>query len=316
MSPATRSEDAAALPAASEQEAAIVRRKLPWWIMLGRDKFATASVAWFVLLLLFVIVGPAFLNEDAVKVDLMARNAPPGISHGWQYIFGADSLGRPLLPRLMVGAQNTLAIAMTSVLLAVLAGAILGMIAGYVGGWIGSIIMRFADVVSAFPSLLLALIVLYILEPHPLNLVIVLAITRISVYLRVTRAEVLEIRERVFVDAARALGGDNAHILRWHIAPLVIPTLVTIVTVDFAAVMLIESALSFLGIGVQPPEITWGLMVAQGKNYLASAWWLAFVPGFVIMITALAANLISSWQRTLTDPAQRWRLERASDVMT
>lgn len=308
------SQDAQVLSAAAEQEAATVRRKLPWWVMLGRDKFAAASVAWFVILLLFIAIGPAFLNEQATHVDLTARNAPPGFSHGWQYVFGADSLGRPLMSRLMVGARNTLTIAATSVLLAVVTGAVLGMIAGYLGGWIGTVIMRFADVVSAFPSLLLALIVLYILEPHPLNLIIVLAITRISVYLRVTRAEVLEIRERVFVDAARALGGHNAHILRWHITPLVIPTLTTIVTVDFAAVMLIESALSFLGIGVQPPEITWGLMVAQGKNYLASAWWLSFVPGFVIMITALAANLISSWQRTLTDPAQRWRLERASDI--
>ena len=117
------------------------------------------------------------------------------------------------------------------------------------------------------------------LEPRVGNLIIVLATTRTPIYLRVTRAEVLEIRERVFVDASRAFGSSRFHILRNHIAPIVAPTLLTIMTVDFASVMLSESGLSFLGIGIQPPAITWGLMVAQGRNYLARAWWLAFFPG-------------------------------------
>jgi peptide/nickel transport system permease protein len=183
------------------------------------------------------------------------------------------------------------------------------MLAGYLGGLTNTVIMRFADLLSSFPSLLLALIVLYVLEPSVANLILVLAITRTAIYLRVTRAEVLELRERVFVDAARALGGSNAHILRKHISPMVLPTLGTILTIDFASVMLSESALSFLGIGIQPPEVTWGLMVSQGRNYLSSAWWLAFFPGLAIMLTALAANLLSSWIRTVNDPTQRWRLE-------
>jgi peptide/nickel transport system permease protein len=290
------------------QESIRIRRRLPLWRLLLRDRFATASVVWFAILVSFVLIGP-FLTGNATALDLSARNAPPGFSHGPLYILGADPLGRPLLPRLMVGARNTLAIALSSVTLALCLGSILGMIAGYVGGFLGNVIMRLADVISSFPSLLLALIVLYILEPHVMNLVIVLAITRTAIYLRVTRAEVLEIRERVFVDASRALGGSTAHILRRHIAPVVAPTLGTIVTVDFAAVMLAESALSFLGIGIQPPEITWGLMVAQGRSYLSQAWWLAFLPGLAIMLTALSANLFSSWLRTVSDPAQRWRLE-------
>ncbi|WP_188720854.1 ABC transporter permease [Nitratireductor aestuarii] len=300
---------AGAVAAAELQESVRVRRHLPWWRLLLRDKFATASVVWFVILLAFVFLGPLFLSDKATAVNLAARNAPPGFSHGFLNILGADPLGRPLLPRLMVGARNTLAIAFSSVICALVLGSFLGMIAGYVGGIIGNLIMRLADVISSFPSLLLALIVLYILEPHVMNLVLVLAITRTSIYLRVTRAEVLEIRERAFVDASRALGGGAPHILRRHIAPLVAPTLGTIVTVDFAAVMLAESALSFLGIGIQPPEITWGLMVAQGRNYLTQAWWLAFVPGAAIMLTTLSANLISSWLRIINDPAQRWRLE-------
>jgi peptide/nickel transport system permease protein len=139
--------------------------------------------------------------------------------------------------------------------------------------------------------------------------ILVLAITRIPIYLRTTRAEVLEIRERMFVQAAQVMGASSARIVLRHILPMVVPTLVTIATLDFAFVMLAESALSFLGIGIQPPEITWGLMVAQGKQYLANAWWLAFWPGLAIILTTLSLNLLSNWLRIALDPAQRWRLE-------
>ena len=144
----------------------------------------------------------------------------------------------------------------------------------------------------SFPSLLLAVVVLYMFEPRVANLVLVLAITRVPIYLRTTRAEVLEIRERMFVAAARVMGAGGLRIVLRHIAPIVLPTLITVATVDFAFVMLAESALSFLGIGIQPPEITWGLMVAQGRNYLTIAWWLAFWPGLAIMLTTLALNLL------------------------
>jgi peptide/nickel transport system permease protein len=169
--------------------------------------------------------------------------------------------------------------------------------------------MRFSDVLQSFPSLLLAVIVLYILEPRIFNLVIVLAITRLPVYIRVARAEVLEIRERLFVDAARVLGSSRTRIILRHIAPVVAPTIVTIMTVNFAFVMLAESSLSFLGIGIQPPSITWGLMVAQGRNYLNIAWWLAFFPGLMIMVSTLSANILSNWVRMVSDPVQRSRLE-------
>lgn len=161
----------------------------------------------------------------------------------------------------------------------------------------------------SFPSLLLAVIVLYMLEPSVGNLILVLAITRIPVYLRTTRAEVLEIRERMFVQAAQVMGASSRRIVFRHILPMILPTILTIATLDFAFVMLAESALSFLGIGIQPPEITWGLMVAQGRNYLSVAWWLAFWPGLAIMLTTMALNLLSSWVRIATDPMQRWRLE-------
>lgn len=169
--------------------------------------------------------------------------------------------------------------------------------------------MRLADVIMSFPSLLLAVVVLYILAPSIFNLIIVLAITRIPIYLRTTRAQVLEVRERMFVQAAKVMGASNFRIIFRHILPIVFPTIVTIATLDFAFVMLAESALSFLGIGIQAPEITWGLMVSQGRQYLTSAWWLSFWPGLAIILTTMSLNLLSSWMRVALDPTQRWRLE-------
>jgi peptide/nickel transport system permease protein len=278
--------------------------------MLWRDKFATAAVMFLLLAVLCALLGPALLGEAATKQNLRGRNLPPfSLDQGWLMILGADALGRPLLARIVVAAQNTLMIAAGAVAISATFGAGLGLVAGYGPRWAGTLIMRLADVIMSFPSLLLAVIVLYMLSPSVGNVVLVLAITRIPIYLRTTRAEVLEIRERMFVQAAQVMGASSLRIVLRHILPMVIPTLVTIATLDFAFVMLAESALSFLGIGIQPPEITWGLMVAQGKQYLASAWWLAFWPGLAIILTTLSLNLLSNWLRIALDPAQRWRLE-------
>ena len=278
--------------------------------MLWRDKFATAAVIFLAIVVLCAIFGPALLGEAAVKQNLRGRNLPPfTLKQGWLMVLGADALGRPLLARIIVAAQNTLMIASGAVVLSATLGALLGLDAGYGPKWAGTVIMRLADVIMSFPSLLLAVLVLYLLSPSVANVILVLAITRIPVYLRTTRAEVLEVKERMFVQAAEVMGASSGRIVFRHILPMVIPTLVTIATLDFAFVMLAESALSFLGIGIQPPEITWGLMVAQGKQYLANAWWLAFWPGLAIILTTLSLNLLSNWLRIALDPAQRWRLE-------
>ena len=294
----------------SDQETLAPRRGVSWRRLLSSDRAALVAAVWLGILGVCVLLGPELLGDAAAKMNLRARNLPPGSSEqGWLMVLGTDALGRSMLARLIVATRNTLAVALTSVVLAMAIGGMLGLIAGYVGRGVGNLIMRLSDIIQSFPSLLLAVVVLYMLEPRVANLIIVLAVTRIPSYLRVTRAEVLEIRERVFVDAARALGGSRMHILRRHVAPVVAPTLLTILTVDFAIVMLAESGLSFLGIGIQPPEITWGLMVAQGRNYLNQAWWLAFFPGLAIMLATLAANILSNWLRIATDPVQRWRLE-------
>ena len=278
--------------------------------MLWADKFALAAVLFLLMVLVLAVIGPHWLDAAAQKQNLRGRNAPPfEWERGWLWIFGADALGRPLLARIIVATQNTMMIAAGAVACSAAIGTVLGLIAGYAGKRTGEVILRLADVIMSFPSLLLAVVVLYILGPSVGNLIVVLSITRIPVYLRTTRAEVLEVRERMFVQAARVMGASGPRIIFRHILPVVLPTLTTIATLDFAFVMLAESSLSFLGIGIQPPDITWGLMIAQGKQYLTTAWWLSFWPGLAIILTTLSLNLLSNWMRIALDPVQRWRLE-------
>ncbi|MAQ84971.1 MAG: ABC transporter permease [Maritimibacter sp.] len=280
--------------------------------MLWRDKLALCAAIFLTIVVLCALFGPLLLEDLATKQNLRGRNAPPfDFSAHWTMWLGGDALGRPLLARIIVAAQNTMMVAAGAVVCAMIIGTGLGLIAGYSNKAGSQAIMRLADVIMSFPSLLLAVIVLYMLEPAVGNLIIVLAITRIPIYLRTCRAEVLEIRERMFVQAAQVMGASTNRIVFRHILPVVFPTLVTIATLDFAFVMLAESSLSFLGIGIQPPEITWGLMVAQGRSYLTTAWWLSFWPGLAIVLTTLSLNLLSNWMRTALDPVQRWRLEIA-----
>jgi peptide/nickel transport system permease protein len=280
------------------------------FILLWRDKFTFVAVLFLLLVLFCVFFGEHFFAEYADAINLRGRNAPPlSLENGWMFCLGGDALGRSMLARVIVGAQNTIAVAAASVICSFVIGVTLGLVAGYRDGWIGNFIMRLADVLMSFPSLLLALIVLYILDPAPRNVVLVLAITRIPIYIRITRAEVLEIRERMFVTAARVMGAGSLRIIWRHILPMVMPTLMTVATLEFALVMLSESTLSFLGLGVQPPAFSWGLMVAQGQNYLSTAWWLAFWPGLAITLTATSLNLLANWLRIVTDPVQRWRLD-------
>lgn len=279
-------------------------------IYLTRDKLALCAALFLIVLIFCVLFGPLLVGDLAGKLGLRQRNlAPFSLEQGFLYVLGADTLGRPILARLIVGAQNTLGIAAAAVFFSMATGGMLGLIAGYSERWYSHVILRLADVIMSFPSLLLALIVLYTLGPSMMNLVIVLAITRMPIFIRTARAEVLELRERMFVSAARSMGASSSRILFRHIAPLVLPTLGTIAAIDFATVILAESSLSFLGLGIQPPDFTWGAMVANGRGYLASAWWIAFWPGLAILLTTLSLNILASWARTVADPLQRWRLQ-------
>jgi peptide/nickel transport system permease protein len=280
-----------------------------WYRLLVNDRVAAAAAVVLGLVFLTAAFGPMLFGDYATRIDLDNSNqAPFTLSHGWANILGTDPLGRSMLGRLIVASRTTLSVAIPAVVISAIVGSLVGMWAGFYRGWRETLAMRIADVIMSFPSLLLAVVVLYVFSPSAANIVLVLAITRIPVYLRTARAESAELSSRVFVDAARTFGASGQSIIMRHVLPVVLPTLLTVATLDFCYVMLAESSLSFLGIGIQPPDVSWGLMVAQGRTYLHTAWWLSFFPGLAIVITTVSATILAAWARIATDPAQRWRL--------
>jgi len=191
-------------------------------------------------------------------------------------------------------------VGVASVLVSGALGVTLGLIAGYYRGWIDTLVMRLVDIQMSVPSLLIALLVLYILGPSFLNVVFVLAITRWMVYARVARGLVLSLRESLFVEAARSLGASDLRIIWKHLLPNVSAPLLVLGTLEFAVMLLTEASLSFLGLGIQAPDSSWGLMLAEGRTYLTSAWWLVTMPGFAILLTTLSVNIIATWMRQIT----------------
>jgi peptide/nickel transport system permease protein len=281
---------------------------------LWRDKFAFVSALFLTLVLFCAIFGPSLLASEARAVNLMQRNAAPfSLDRPWLFFLGADALGRSIIARIVVASQNTMLIAGLAVLGSAVIGGGLGLYAGFKSGPLSTLLLRLADAIMSFPTMLLAVIVLFVFEPGVTNVILVLAISRVPIFLRTVRAEVLELRQRLFVTSALAMGASTARILFLHIAPMVLPTLINLAALEMAYVMLVESGLSFLGIGIQPPEATWGLMVADGRNYIGSAWWVAFWPGLAIMLVTMSLNLFSNWLRIATDPVERWRLQTSAE---
>ena len=282
--------------------------------MLRRDKVALASACFlFFVIVLGLVIAPLFF-DGPVRQNLRLRLQPPLADMSLNMIFGSDLLGRSMLERMIAASQISVGIALTSALLAASIGTFIGILAGYRGGTADAVAMRLADVILSFPNLLLAVLFLYLLEPRAANVVLLLVIGRLPLYVRVTRAETREVRSRLFVDAARTLGASDWSICFKEIAPVVLPTVFTLVALDIGFLMLLESALSFLGLGVQPPNISWGGMVAEGRRWIDSAWWLTVFPGLGIFLTALSANLFSNWLRMAMDPVQRWRLEATPET--
>jgi peptide/nickel transport system permease protein len=279
-----------------------------WW-MLRRDVLAfAAAVVLFVIVAVAIIVPPV-LGTLATDQDLYNSTLPPfTLANGWQFVLGSDTLGRSVLARLVVATQSSLAIAVPAILLSLIVGAALGLQAGYHGGWFEAIVMRLADVVLSFPSLVVAVFVLYVFSPTVATLVAILAITRLPVYIRTARSIAATRKTRTSVEAARSFGLPAWRIVTSHLIPAAMPTLMTLAAIELCTVMLAESALSFLGIGLQPPEVSLGLMVSQGREELRDAWWLSVFPGIVIVVITVSANLLANWLQVAMDPTQRWRL--------
>ncbi|MEU9954298.1 dipeptide/oligopeptide/nickel ABC transporter permease/ATP-binding protein [Streptomyces sp. NPDC050982] len=286
----------------------VVTARRKWLALLLQDRFACAAALILLGVALCAVLGPMLIGDLATRQNLRDPGREPfSLDHGWAFVLGSDSLGRPVAARLMAAAGTTLSVAVPAVLCSLVIGSVWGMWAGYHGGWRENVSLRIADVILSFPSLLLAVVVLYVFSPSASGIVLVLAVARIPVYLRTARAESAELRSRLFMDAARTFGTSSWASIRRHVAPTVLPTLLTVAALDFCFVMLTESSLSFLGIGIQPPDVSWGLMVAQGRQELQSSWWIAVFPGLAIVVTTVSATVLAAWARLATDPGQRWR---------
>ncbi|MBZ9936894.1 ABC transporter permease [Mesorhizobium sp. BR1-1-16] len=286
--------------------------------MLGRlvhDKAALVAALYLLAVVVVALVAPLIVDASLMRSNLRLRHLPPlHFDHGWWYVLGGDALGRSMLARLVVAARTTLAISFATVSLSLVIGAAIGLVAGLSNAWWSTAIMRAIDVLMSIPSLLLAMVVLFVIGASPPVVVMILTVTRIPIFARTARGQALEIRERPFVSASRVMGASSLHLLVRHMAPLALPTLFSVAALEFAQVMLAESTLTFLGIGVQPPDVTWGLMVSDGQRYLATAWWSALWPGLVIASIALAATILGNWFQVANDPVLRARSARKSRV--
>jgi len=258
-------------------------------------------------LVLVAAGAPVLAPHDVSGLDLLRRLAPPAWSAGgsWAHPFGTDPLGRDVLSRVIYGARTSLTIAGAAMLVAAAIGILLGLCSGYAGSWLDALIMRVADIQLSFPYLLLAIAVMALLRPSLTNLMIVLVLRSWVVYARLVRVLTLSAREREFVTAARAMGGSAARIVFRHIAPNVVGASIVVSSFQLAELIIVESSLSFLGLGVQPPTPSWGGMVSEGRAYVGNAWWLSAFPGLAIVLAVLGANLTGDSLRRALDPRLR-----------
>lgn len=269
--------------------------------MARENKTAVFSFVLIVLMVLAAVLAPFLTPFDENSMDLLHRLSAPSAAH----LLGTDEGGRDELTRLLYGARVSLLIGVVPALLSLLLGSLLGVIAGYRGGIVDTLIMRTADVTLAFPSMLLAMVIMYSLGGGIVNVFLTLTLVSWANVARVVRAQTLKLKNSEFVEAARVIGVSKDKIMRRHILPNCLPTLLVLFTLNIPASILTESSLSFLGLGIQPPNASWGLMINTGRQYLYSAPWLCFAPGAAIMLIVLAFNFLGNGLLDVLDPRQK-----------
>jgi len=276
---------------------------------LLRDKVALIGAGIVLAVVASALAAPLISPHDPTAGYIGQRLQPPGFvnEEGELYIFGTDQQGRDILSRLIFGARVSMTIGIGVIAVAGTVGTILGLISGYYGGRVDDLIMRAVDTQTAFPGLLLALVIMTMIGPSARNIIIVLSINGWMVFARITRGIMLTIREKDYIDAARLIGCGDLRIMFRHAFPNLISPTLTLITLELARIILAEASLSFLGFGIQPPESSWGLMIADGRNYITIAWWLVTLPGIAIAVTVFGVMTVANWLRTVTDPEQRVR---------
>jgi peptide/nickel transport system permease protein len=268
------------------------------WQTLYRNKLMVSGGGLVLLLLIISILAPLLAPYDPGQIDLNNVLASPSAKH----LLGTDQLGRDVLSRVIWGARISLVVGFVATGISIIIGAILGAVSGYYGGWIDSVIMRFVDIMLCFPTFFLILAVIAFLEPSIWNIMIVIGLTSWMGVTRLVRADFISLRERDFVQAARAIGASDMRIIFLHILPNSMASILVAATLGIAGAILTESALSFLGIGVQPPTPSWGNILTAGKDNIDIAWWLSLYPGLAILITVVGYNLLGEGIRDLLDP--------------
>jgi peptide/nickel transport system permease protein len=273
------------------------------------------SRRWFLLiplLILMVMVTTALLAEfltpySPTEISLANRLRPPFWENGGtlEHPLGTDPMGRDLLTRMIYGARVSLVVAVLALLVGGGIGAILGLVAGYYGGRLDALVMRVADTTMAFPIILFAILFVVVLGGSMATTVLAVALVLWARYARVIRGEVLSLRERDFIAQARIAGCSSTRIIAIHLFPNILNTLVVLLSLQVGWVIIVEASLSFLGAGIPPPTPTWGSMIAEGRDYIATAWWVSFFPGLAILATVLSFNLFGDWLRDALDPTLR-----------
>lgn len=281
------------------------RRGVRYWMeLLFKSPVGTVGFIIIVLVILSSLLAGVISPYDPAKIVYADKLIPPAWCEGGSmaHLLGTDSLGRDLLTRILVGARVSLLVGIFSVVVAGVISTSLGLVAGYYGSWIDSVIMRVADAFHAIPRILLAMVVLFVLGPSVLTLIMVIGVTNWVSYARLIRGEVLTLKEKEFVKASRTIGAGDGAILMRHILPNVFAQFIVVSTISVASSIIIEATMSFLGLGIQPPDVSWGVMLADGRNYLATNWWVCTFPGVAITVTVLGIMFLGNWLRDVLDP--------------
>lgn len=304
----TRTRDeSTSLGSLAEDPATRTRRKRPRnTVGRRRIRITTSIIAVYVLA---ALIGPLLLGYQSTSTRVEERLAPPGarLSDGSLALLGTNQVGQDMLAQILAGARVSISVGVATLLLAGLIGVTFGLLAGFFGGWVDSLLMRLADVQLAFPSILLAIFIASVLGPSVVNIVIVLAISNWVQFARVTRSQVLTLKNREYVDASRTLGAGNAHLILRTILPGCIAPVTVVATVELGQVILLEAALSFLGVGVPINVASWGSTIANGRGYLADAWWISTIPGIALAGLVITLGLLGDALRDRYDPKLRGR---------
>ena len=269
-----------------------------FWETFYKNKLALTGSGIVLLLFIVSLLAPLLAPYDPGQIDLKNVLASPT----WSNLFGTDQLGRDVLSRMIWGARISLKVGFAATGLAIIIGAILGATAGYYGGWVDAVIMRFVDIMLCFPTFFLILAVIAFLEPSIWNIMIIIGLTGWMGVTRLVRADFITLRERDFVKAAKTIGASDLRIIFMHILPNAMASILVAATLGIAGAILTESALSFLGIGVQPPTPSWGNILTSGYANIDIAWWLSLYPGLAILITVVGYNLLGEGIRDSLDP--------------